>query len=85
MHATLHIGSAVLMLSDGCNEQDAGFRGFSLSLTLRDSAEAERVFQALAEGGKVSMPLGPTFWSRCFGMVEDRFGVGWMITLPPAA
>ena len=79
MHASLKIGQTVLMASDGCSSEKAGFEGFSLSLSLPTQADAERVFAALAKGGKVQMPLGKTFWSPCFGMVEDRFGVGWMI------
>ena len=49
---------------------------------LPDAAEASRVFTALSDGGKIQMPLEKTFWSPLFGMVADRFGVGWMITLP---
>lgn len=79
MHVTFRIGDNVVMASDGCDD-GAKFSGFSLSLTLATSAEAERAFQALAEGGQVTMPLGKTFWSPCFGMLTDRFGMGWMIT-----
>lgn len=82
MHATLRVGPAILMLSDGCEAGNPGFRGFSLSLQLNDRAQAERAFAALSDGGKISMPLTPTFWSPCFGMVEDRFGVAWMVTVP---
>ncbi len=85
MHASLRVGSMVLMLSDGCSPGREGFRGFSLSFQVPTEAEAGRVFAALAEGGTVTMPLGPTFWSPCFGMVEDRFGVGWMVTVPSPA
>ena len=80
MHVTFRIDGNVLMASDGCDE-DAGFKGFALSLALPTEAEAKRVFNALAEGGKVNMPLGRTFWSPCFGMVNDRFGVSWMVTI----
>ena len=55
------------------------FQGFSLSLTVPDDAEAERLFAALADGGQVQMPLAKTFFSSRFGMVADRFGVSWMI------
>jgi PhnB protein len=78
MHTSLRIGDANLMASDGCSEGPA-FKGFSLSLTVANEAEAGRIFGALAEGGQVQMPLGKTFWSPCFGMVTDRFGVGWMV------
>ena len=57
----------------------AQLQGFSLSLTARDEAEADRLFGALAEGGQVQMPLGKTFFSPRFGMVTDRFGVSWMV------
>lgn len=82
MHCSFHVGETMLMASDGCSADKATFDGFSLSLTVLDAAEASRVFAALAEGGQVRMPLGKTFWSRCFGMVADRFGLGWMITVP---
>ena len=81
MHASFTVGENTLMASDGC-ETDGKFEGFSLSLTLPGEAEASRVFAALAEGGQVRMPLMKTFWSPCFGMLQDRFGLGWMITIP---
>jgi len=80
MHATIRIGGAVLMLSDGCDDQSR-FNGFRLSLALPTEAEAQRAFAGLAAGGQVQLPLGKTFWSPCFGMVTDRFGVGWMVTV----
>lgn len=80
MHATLRIGGAVLMASDGCDDQSR-FDGFRLSLALPSEADAQRVFTALTDGGQVQMPLTKTFWSPCFGMVTDRFGVGWMVTV----
>jgi PhnB protein len=80
MHASLRVGEAVLMASDGCAAEPS-FGGFSLSITPPDVATAERTFAALAEGGRVTMPLGRTFWSPCFGMLTDRFGVGWMINV----
>ncbi|MEX0805175.1 MAG: VOC family protein [Candidatus Binatia bacterium] len=79
MHASLCIGEAIVMASDGCADGQPGFQGFSLSLTMANEAEANRVFTALADGGQVQMPLTKTFWSPCFGMVADRFGVSWMI------
>jgi PhnB protein len=81
MHAAIQVGGALIMASDGC-EQGASFSGFSLSLTLPDRAACEKAFTALSEGGDISMPLGKTFWSPCFGMVTDQFGVGWMISVP---
>lgn len=80
MHATFRIGGTTLMASDGCGE-DSHFAGFSLSLALPTEAEAGRAFAALAEGGQVRMPLTKTFWSPCFGMLVDRFGLAWMVTV----
>jgi PhnB protein len=80
MHATFHIGGTTLMASDG-SEAGASFSGFSLSLAVPTEAEANRAFAALAGGGEVKMPLGKTFWSPCFGMVKDRFGLGWMVSV----
>jgi PhnB protein len=81
MHATLKVGDTLLMASDGRCEGEANFEGFSLSITVPDEAEAERVFAALSEGGLVTMPLEKTFWAPKFGMVQDRFGVGWMVSV----
>jgi PhnB protein len=79
MHANLRIGNATVMASDGLCEGHPAFQGFSLSLSITDEAEAARLFAALSDGGQIQMPLAKTFWSRRFGMVEDRFGVSWMI------
>ena len=83
MHASLRIGQTILMASDGQCEGLANFESFSLSLTVPDEAEAERFFTALSEGGLVTMPLEKTFWSPKFGMLQDRFGVGWMVSVAP--
>lgn len=83
MHANLRIGSTTLMASDGRCEGAPSFQGFSLSLDAADEAEAERLFAALSDGGQVQMPLAKTFWSPCFGMVADRFGVSWMVGVMP--
>ncbi len=79
MHATFHIGGSTLMASDGCKEGQ-GFDGFSLSLVVPSAAEADKAFAALSAGGQVKMPLAKTFWSPRFGMVTDRFGIGWMVS-----
>ena len=80
MHSCLSINGESVMASDGCAQQGKPkFEGFSLSVNARNEAEADRVFAALAEGGEVRMPLGKTFFAKRFGMVADRFGVGWMI------
>jgi PhnB protein len=81
MHATLRVGTSNLMLSDGRCDGKPVFNGFSLSLDAANEAEADRLFAALADGGTVQMPLAKTFWSPKFGMVADRFGVGWMVSL----
>jgi len=81
MHCSFRIGETILMASDGCSAEKAGFEGFSLSLTVPNQAEADRAFAALAEGGQIRMPLAKTFWSPRFGMVADRFGLGWMISV----
>jgi PhnB protein len=78
MHATFHIGGSTLMASDGCGESSS-FSGFSLSFSPPTEAEAQKAFAALSEGGQVQMPLTKTFWSPCFGMLTDRFGIGWMV------
>ena len=83
MHTSFRVGGANLMASDGCGEPP-NFAGFSLALSVATEAEADRAFAALAAGGQVKMPMMKTFWSPRFGMVEDRFGLGWMITVTPA-
>jgi PhnB protein len=85
MHASLRMGDTVVMASDGRCEGAPSFEGFSLSVTVADEAEADRVFAALAEGGKIQMPLSKTFWSARFGMLSDRFGVGWMVSVAAQA
>lgn len=82
MHASFRIGDSVVMASDGRCQGQPNFQGFALSLSVADQREAEQRFAALSEGGQVQMPLGPTFFSPCFGMVADRFGVSWMIIVP---
>jgi PhnB protein len=82
MHASLRIAGGSVMLSDGCGPESEGFQGFSLSYSAPDEAEAHRAFAALSEGGKVELPLTKTFYSPCFGMLTDRFGIGWMIIVP---
>ena len=79
MHAALRIGETQVLMSDGNCNGKPGFQGFSLSITPPDDAEAARVFAALGNGGTVNMPLGKTFFASSFGMVNDRFGVSWMV------
>jgi PhnB protein len=82
MHASLRVGETTVMASDGLAQGRPSFEGFSLSITVPDEARADKLFTALADGGQVQMPLAKTFWSPRFGMVTDRFGVGWMIGVP---
>ena len=83
MHANLSIGDTQVMASDGMAfGGKPEFKGFSLTLTAPTDAEAARLFKALSDGGQVQMPLGKTFYASSFGMVTDRFGVGWMVINP---
>lgn len=82
MHAQLTIGQSMVLMSDGRCTGQSNFAGFSLTLSVSSEAEAEQRFAALADGGKVMMPLTKTFFSPRFGMVADRFGVNWMVIVP---
>jgi PhnB protein len=84
MHAAMRIGETEVMASDGRSMGQPEFKGVTLSLSVASEAEADRLFNALAEGGQVQMPIGKTFFSPRFGMVADRFGVSWMVVMPPA-
>lgn len=81
MHVTFRIGGSTLMAADDCMSERT-FDGFSLMIAAADEAEAHKFFDALADGGSVTMPLMKTFWSPCFGMLTDKFGMGWMISVP---
>ena len=83
MHACIKVGETSLMASDGCNGSTPEFKGFALSITAKDAADAERLFNALGEGGQVQMPMAETFFASRFGMVADKFGVGWMVIAEP--
>ena len=83
MHMSLKIGDTTVLASDGHCSGKTSFQGFSLSLTVKDDAEAARMFAGLADGGEVRMPLGKTFFSSSFGMLADRFGVPWMVYVAP--
>ena len=78
MHSSFRIGETIVMASDGCDDKSS-FRGFSLALSVLTEAEADQVFSSLSDGGQVTMPLGKTFWSPRYGMLIDRFGIGWMV------
>jgi PhnB protein len=85
LHASLKIGGNRVMMSDGMMQGPGEFKGFALSISVADEAAAKKVFAAVAEGGQAHMPLGRTFWSPCFGMAADKFGVMWMVSVDLAA
>jgi PhnB protein len=85
MHARLVFGDNVLMGSDAPPDRYEEPKGIYLSIQITDPKEGERVFNALADGGKVTMPFQETFWAERFGMVTDRFGTPWMINCEKAA
>ena len=81
LHARLNLDDRVLMASDwGVDQPYPGMHGFSLSLIYPTVAEAQRIFDALAEGGQIRMPFQATFWAKGFGMLVDRFGTPWMVS-----
>ena len=84
MHAAFRVRGVPLMASDGCNDRSK-FDGFRLALSVPTEADARHAFDALADGGSVQMPLAKTFWSPCYGMVTDRFGLGWMVMVTDPA
>jgi len=84
LHARLVVGDAVVMGSDVPPERHQTPQGFSVSIQVTDPSEAERIFNALADNGNVTMPFAPTFWAQRFGMLVDKFGTPWMVNCPPA-
>jgi PhnB protein len=80
MHSSFLVAGNRIMASDGCGD-DKNFTGFSLSISVPNEAAADKAFKALADGGKITMPLTKTFWSPKFGMLTDRFGLGWMVSV----
>lgn len=85
MHASIKIGDSELLMSDGRCQSAPTFKGFALTLTAPNDAEAERLFAAIGDGGQVFMPLAKTFFSSRFGMLNDRFGLAWMIIVAHGA
>jgi PhnB protein len=83
MHSCFRIGDTQVMASDGNCTGKPSFQGFSLTFNAKDEADARRRFDALAEGGQVSLPLSETFFAKSFGMVADRFGLNWMVMAGP--
>lgn len=84
LHVRMEVGSFVLMGSDGPAEHYAPPQGLYVSVSV-EAGDAERIFNALAEGARVTMPFEKTFWSPGFGMLVDRFGTPWMVNTDPAA
>jgi PhnB protein len=83
MHARVQVGQTIVLLSDGRCAARPKFDGFALSLVVSSEAEADRYFTKLMEGGTATMPLTKTFFSPRFGMLQDRFGVMWMVYVTP--
>jgi PhnB protein len=83
MHSSVRIGDTTLMASDGRNTGNPNFQGFALSINAKDEADADKLFAALSDGGKVTMPMAKTFFSPRFGMLADKFGVSWMVITAP--
>lgn len=85
LHCSFTVGETTILASDGHCAGKPNFQGFSLTITVDDDAEADRTYAALADGGNAMMPPVKTFFSSRFGMLTDRFGVGWMVIVKPAA
>ena len=79
MHSEFQVGETVILASDGRCMGNPSFQGFALTITADNDADAKRIFNALGDGGQVQMPLEKTFFASLFGMVADRYGVGWMV------
>jgi PhnB protein len=85
IHARLAAGASVIYGSDCPPDRYAKPQGFSVAVGSKDPADTERVFNALSQGGQVHMPLQQTFWSAKFGMLQDKFGISWMVNCAQAA
>jgi len=82
MHTAMPLGSITLMGCDAPPGREQVLGGFQIALNVTDESEVKRIFAELSSGGSIEMPLAPTFWSPLFGMMTDKFGVGWMIGIP---
>ncbi len=82
MHSAFKVGDTEIMATDGSCTGKASFQGISLTISVTSDAEVERLYQALSDGGQATMPLNKTFFASSFGMVNDRFGVCWMLINP---
>ena len=85
LHATLKVGDEVLTGADAMLDHYQKPQGFSVTLGIKDPADAERIFHALSENGTVQLPLQETFWALLFGMLVDQFGIPWMINCGKAS
>ena len=85
MHARLSVGDKMLMASDAPLDRYEAMKGFSVTLSIDDPGDAERIFHALSENGTIQMPIQETFWARRFGMLVDQFGTPWMVNCEKAA
>ena len=79
MHSAVQLGDSTVLMSDGRCTGKANFNGIALTISAKTEAEADQLFDGLADGGTVNMPLSKTFFSPKFGMLADKFGVGWMV------
>jgi PhnB protein len=79
MHSAVQVGDSMVLMSDGRCTGKANFNGIALSISAQSEAEADKIFDRLADGGQVNMPMSKTFFSPKFGMLSDKFGVGWMV------
>lgn len=79
MHASLQLANMTLMGTDNAPENFEKPQGYHISLSLKDEAEARRVFTELSDGGSIIMPLEKTFWAKLFGLFNDRYGISWMV------
>jgi len=84
MHARLTVGDKMLMASDAPPDRREAMKGFSVTISLDDPGQAERIYHALSEKGTVQMPIQQTFWAARFGMLVDQFGTPWMINCEQA-
>lgn len=84
MHSEFRVGDSLIMATDGMCSGKANFAGISLTIQVKDDAEAKRVFDALGQDGQVQQPLIKTFFATSFGMLADKFGVNWLVIAPEA-
>jgi PhnB protein len=84
MHARIQVGDKLLMASDCPPGRSEAAKGFHVNISVKDPAEADRLFGALSAKGTVSMPIQETFWAHRFGMLVDQFGTPWMVNCEKA-